>query len=73
MEIVSDEQIVWADNNGSAHGPSITPLCARAVELPKKCPAVYELLTLVDAIRIGRGRERAMAVDMLKERLAKSG
>jgi hypothetical protein len=72
-EIISDEQIVWADSSGNAFGPSITPLCAKAEDLPMKCPVVYELLTLVDAIRIGRSRERSRAVEMLNERLAVAG
>lgn len=69
-EIVTDDVIVWPDVRGDTMGQSIPPLLERAGELPTKCPQVYELLTLVDAIRIGRVRERAKAVDKIKERLA---
>lgn len=69
-EIISDDAIVWPDANGGAVGASITPLHPKARELPRKCPSVYELLTLVDAIRVGRVRERSKAVEKLKERLA---
>jgi DNA-binding MarR family transcriptional regulator len=69
-EIVADDVIVWPDHRGSVMGQSIPPLLERAAELPAKCPRVYELLTLVDAIRVGRVRERAMAVEKIKERLA---
>jgi DNA-binding MarR family transcriptional regulator len=69
-EIVADDVIVWPDPRGSVTGQSIPPLLERAAELPAKCPPVYELLTLVDAIRVGRVRERAMAVEKIKERLA---
>lgn len=69
-EIVADDVIVWPDHRGSVTGQSIPPLINRAGELPTRCPQVYELLTLVDAIRIGRVRERAKAVEKIKERLA---
>lgn len=69
-EIVADDVIVWPDSRGSVTGQSIPPLLDRAAELPTRCPQVYELLTLVDAIRIGRVRERAKAVERIKERLA---
>ncbi len=69
-EFISDQAIVWPDINGSAVGTSITPLHSKAKKLPTKSPPVYELLTLVDAIRVGRARERSLAVEKLKERLA---
>jgi hypothetical protein len=33
-------------------------------------PALYELLALFDAVRGGSPRERAIALDLLQERLA---
>ena len=69
-EILSDEAIVWPDANGNAFGQSMAPLYPNATKLPDTCPSVYELLTLVDAIRMGRSRERSMAVEKMKERLA---
>ena len=35
--------------------------------------ALYELLTLVDAIRIGRARERELAESILRSRLQATG
>ena len=69
-DILSDDVVVWPDPRGTVRGQSIPPLLARAGELPEKCPAVYELLTLVDAIRIGRVRERAKAMEKIRERVA---
>lgn len=69
-EFVSEDVIVWPDVKGTAVGQAMTPLYQRAPELPKVCPSVYELLTLVDAIRIGRVRERSMAVEKIRQRLA---
>lgn len=69
-EFISDDTIVWPDGKGTVMGQAITPLYKKAAELAYKCPPVYELLTLVDAIRIGRSREKRTAVEKLKERLA---
>lgn len=69
-EIIADDTIVWPNVKGTAFGAAITPLYSKAQELPKKCPPVYELLTLVDAIRVGRVRERSKAVEKLKKRLS---
>lgn len=68
-EFISGDTIVWPDSKGNAIGQSMTPLYEKAAELANKCPSVYELLTLVDAIRIGRVRERATALEKIKERL----
>ena len=72
-EIVADDVIVWPDSRGSVTGQSIPPLIDGAAELPTRCPQMYELLTLVDAIRIGRVRERSKAVEKIKQRLAAAG
>lgn len=68
-EIVQGEPLVWPDPRGSVYGDAVDPLYERAVELPSRCPSVYELLTLVDALRIGRARERALATEALRSRL----
>lgn len=68
-EIVAEDAVVWADPDGRARGHAIPPLVEKAATLPTKCPAVYDLLTLVDAIRIGRVRERSRAMALLKEHL----
>ena len=67
--IVSDDAIVWPYINGPAFGLSIHPLYPQAVLLPKRCPELYEALTLVDAIRVGRSRERELAEAILGQQL----
>ena len=69
-EIVADDVIVWPDPRGAVVGQAIAPLLDQAALLPEKCPKVYDLLTLVDAIRIGRVRERAGALKRIRERLS---
>lgn len=63
------EQHVWPSALGTVRGPSLTPLYPKAIYIAARQPALYELLTLVDALRVGRARERRFAADLLRERL----
>lgn len=63
------EAPVWPHPEGQVRGPSLTPLYRQAPKAALADPALYELLTLVDALRIGRSRERARAQKLLTERL----
>ncbi|HSH45340.1 MAG TPA: hypothetical protein VK966_05770, partial [Longimicrobiales bacterium] len=66
----SNESIVWPSRTGDTRGVSLVPLLPAAVsKIQENNSELYELLTLVDAIRIGRARERKLAVDRLRERL----
>lgn len=67
--IVAVDPAVWPSSRGEVRGAAVTPLLARAAELPKHCPDLYEALTLVDALRLGRARERELASAALEERL----
>ncbi|MFN2326977.1 MAG: MarR family transcriptional regulator, partial [Gemmatimonadales bacterium] len=66
----SADALVWPDHSGDSFGPSIAPLYPGATGLPERAPEVYRLLTLVDAIRAGRARERGMAITELDRALA---
>lgn len=59
---------VWADDSGDTVGEALVPLYSRAPELPRRCREVYELLSLVDAIRAGRAREKNLAMRELRAR-----
>lgn len=67
--VVAEDRIVWPSASGSSFGHAIAPLYERATELPQRCPSVYENLTLVDALRVGRARERKLAGEELQSRL----
>ncbi|MCX5796804.1 MAG: hypothetical protein NTY77_15020 [Elusimicrobia bacterium] len=71
QKIVSGEsdQYVWPHPDGEARGQSISPLCEWAPQAARKDPRLYELLALVDALRVGRARERALAAEELHKRL----
>jgi hypothetical protein len=68
-EILSDEKYVWPSAKGTARGHSILPLYPSVVEAIQSDRVLYEVLALVDAVRVGRARERNIAMDMLKDRL----
>jgi hypothetical protein len=61
---------VWPDPEGEVRGEELRPLYRSVPEAARRDPALYELLALVDAIRAGRARERTIAIEELKRRLA---
>jgi len=67
--IVSGHAYVWPSSSGPSSGQSVAPLYPAAVQLPERCPSVYESLALVDALRVGRARERKLAAEALVEKL----
>ena len=67
-EILSDEIYVWPYVEGDIRGFSIEPLHQNVPKACIKDSKLYELLTLVDAIRIGSKREYNFAVNELKRK-----
>jgi hypothetical protein len=72
-KIAHSMAVVWPDPQGSVIGESVAPLYPGATRLPQRCPGVYEMLTLVDAVRMGRARERKLAGEKLRRRLGQAG
>lgn len=68
-EIVTDEPVVWPDPDGPSVGPAVAPLLPRAAQLAETSPGLYAMLALVDALRVGRARERSLAMEHLRRRL----
>ncbi len=65
----SDLPPVWPDAEGDVRGLAFSPLYKAAPLAARKDPKLYELLALVDAVRGGGARERALAVRLLEKRL----
>ena len=65
----SEPQPVWADPEGKDRGTSIQPLYKSVPFAIKQDAVLYELLALVDAIRIGKAREKKLAINELTVRL----
>ncbi|MEM6685951.1 MAG: hypothetical protein AAF617_09235 [Bacteroidota bacterium] len=68
-EIMSNEQFVWAYAKGNVRGQAIEPLHPKTPEACLRDEKYYELMALIDAIRIGKVREQKIAFTMLKERI----
>lgn len=63
------EQYVWKDSLGMERGQSIIPLYPKASEAARKDTGLYELLVIVDSLRIGKARERNVAIEKLDKLL----
>ncbi len=68
-----DESVVWPCAGGPVRGRAIEPLVPKAAELPQRSPETYVALSLIDALRIGGARERALALHALRQRLGMPG
>ncbi|MFA6316921.1 MAG: hypothetical protein WC943_05830 [Elusimicrobiota bacterium] len=64
-----DDQYVWPHPEGNLRGQAVSPLCPWAPEAARKDRRLHELLALVDALRVGRARERMMAAEELRKRI----
>jgi hypothetical protein len=64
---------VWPHEDGSTRGAMLLPLYPKLPLAALQDPALYELLALFDALRIGQAREREMARGRLEEQLKREG
>ena len=64
-----NELPVWPDENGTVRGCALDPLYPSVPEAARRDRQLYEVLALLDALREGRARERALATDLLIQRL----
>jgi len=60
---------VWPAAEGDVWGTAITPLYAGAPAAAQRDARLHELLALVDAVRLGRPREKTVAGRLLAEYL----
>jgi hypothetical protein len=67
--ISSSEDYVWPYAKGHVRGHGIIPLFATVPEAAIADEKLYTLLALADAIRVGRVREKNLAIDELKSRI----
>lgn len=69
FETFAEPPLVWPHPEGEVRGESIEPLYPSAVDAARRDSRLYECLALVDALRIGRAREKKLAIDQLTKRL----
>ncbi|MEG4294710.1 hypothetical protein Q5692_38790 [Microcoleus sp. C2C3] len=63
------EVYVWPDPQGVVRGQAIAPLYRSVPQAASNDPELYALLSLIDAIRVGRVREQRLAIDELEKRI----
>ena len=61
------EPLVWPDAHGTVRGEGLAPLHPCVPGAALRDAALYELLALFDALRVGRARERGMASTRLQK------
>ena len=59
---------VWPSRSGPARDQTVEPLCRSLPHIVGAIPDLFELLALVDALRIDRAREWELAAKLLRER-----
>lgn len=65
-----DTIAVWPDANGRDKGQAVAPLFRSVPYAATQDPKLYELLALVDALRIGNAREAKFAGELIEQELA---
>jgi hypothetical protein len=60
---------VWPDANGEVRGQAFSPLYKSVPQAAREDHHLYALLTLVDAIRGGRVREKELAIQEIRKSL----
>lgn len=71
--VQSNEKYVWRYSKGTERGQAIEPLYKTVPEIIAEEAELYELLVIVDTLRVGRVREVEIATKELKTRLDKYG
>lgn len=63
------EYFVWKYYKGTKRGNSIVPLYDKIPTIVENQPELYEFLTIVDTLRVGKAREMEIAVRELDKKL----
>ena len=63
------ENYVWPYSEGKARGQAIEPLYQTIPKVVHEDIHFYELLVIIDTIRVGRSREIKIAIDELNKRI----
>ena len=67
--ISSSENYVWPYAKGHMRGHSILPLYPTVIQAVELDTQLYECLALIDALRVGRARERNLALELLTKKI----
>ena len=68
---LTGESYVWHTSNGTSRGQQIVPLYPTVPLAAQNDNDLYELLVIVDTLRMGRAREKEIAINELAKRLSR--
>jgi hypothetical protein len=68
--VESADRFVWPDPGGTGRGQSLVPLFPGAPALAGANQPLYDLLTIIDALRVGTARVRRAAAKLIAERMS---
>lgn len=71
--VEGSENLVWPYYKGTRRGNAVTPLYPTVPKIVEHQPALYEWLVIVDTLRLGKAREKSIAVEELEKRLNVKG
>lgn len=63
------DPVVWADPDGTVKGQEIPPFHPKQAYAAKLDIQLYEMLALIDALRVGKTREKKIAKEELKQKI----
>lgn len=69
LKIVSQDAYVWPSAKGNIRGESIRPLHPKVPEASLKDDLFYQYMAILDALRVGKAREKSMAIEELRNLL----
>lgn len=58
---------IWANPHGTVRGHSLEPLTKKAPEAAQKDASLYQLLAWIDCLRVGKVRERELALEKIQQ------
>jgi hypothetical protein len=64
---LSEENYVWASPNGKVRGQSVDPLYPNQTKAVLNDEKLYNMLALVDSVRVGKVRECEKALELLRQ------
>jgi hypothetical protein len=71
FRVPQEHVMVWPDAEGETRGQSLEPIYSSAPFAAKQDPKLYELLSLMDTIRVGGARETTIASQLIEKVLLK--
>ena len=63
---------VWPSAQGTRRGLAVKPLYPSVLDAAVQDAELYQTLALIDAIRVGRPREREIAIRLLRQKLLRT-